>query len=93
MPQFLTKSVGESRRWGGVLSIGLIIGYLAGVGRGPSAVVRSDITEEPRREAFKAGAVLNEPILRDIAATLKRIESKVEKIEKNMTPAAPAKKK
>lgn len=93
MSRFLLMVAGEFRRWSCVLSLGLIVGYLAGVGTGPSSVVRSDVTEEPRREAFKAGGVLNEPVLREIAATLKRIESRVEKIEKNMAPAAPAKKK
>lgn len=93
MPQFLAKCAGGSCRSISVLSIGLLVGYLAGVGTGPSSVVRSDITEEPRREAFKAGGVINEPILREISATLKRIETRVEKIEKNMTPPAPAKKK
>ncbi len=70
-----------------LLFVGLIAGYLAGVGTGTSSFVLSDVTEEPRREAFKAGSVLNEPILREISATLKRIETKVEKVEKNMAAA------
>lgn len=93
MLRFPTNRAGRPHRSIGVLLIGLLIGYLAGVGGGPTSVVRSDITEEPRREAFKAGGVINEPILREIAATLKRIETRVEKIEKNMTPPAPVKKK
>jgi hypothetical protein len=71
-----------SRKSIAVLLLGLVMGYLVGIGS-PSAVVLSDVTEEPRREAFKAGSVLNEPVLREMAATLKRIESRVEKIEKN----------
>ncbi len=77
-------------KYTGLLLSGLGLGYLAGVASAPSTSARAEVTEEPRREAFKAGGVLNEPILREIAATLKRIETRVEKIEKNTAPAAPA---
>lgn len=78
-------------RFGSVWLIlcGLIVGYLAGVASAPS--VSADITEEPRRETFKAGGLSNEPLLREISATLKRIEQRVERIEKNITPPAAAK--
>ncbi len=66
---------------------GLTIGYLAGIGTGPIAVVHADVTEEPRRDSFKAGGVLNEPVLQEIASTLKRIEGRVERIEKSVAPA------
>jgi hypothetical protein len=69
-----------------MLLVGLGIGYLAGLGASPSAAIRADVTEEPRREAFKAGGVLNEPVLREIAATLVRIETRVEKIERSVAP-------
>jgi hypothetical protein len=74
-----------------LLLLGLGLGYLAGMTAGPLSVVRADVTEEPRRESFKAGSVLNEPILREIAATLVRIETRVERIEKNMSPQAAVK--
>ncbi len=70
-----------------LLLSGLGLGYLVGIASAPTASVRAEVTEEPRREAFKAGGVLNEPVLREIAATLKRIETRVEKIEKNTSPA------
>ncbi len=76
-----------------VLLAGIVIGYLIGIGGAPSARVWSDVTEEPRREAFKAGGVINEPVLREISATLKRIESRVEKIEKNTGTLASSKSK
>ena len=79
-----------SRSWS-VLLAGLVLGYLIGIGGAPSARVWSDVTEEPRREAFKAGGVINEPVLREISATLKRIESRVEKIEKNTGTLASSK--
>lgn len=62
---------------------GLGVGYLAGIAGSPFSALRADVTEEPRREAFKAGGVINEPVLREISATLKRIEAQAEKIEKN----------
>ena len=65
---------------------GLVLGYLAGVASAPSSSVSADVTEEPRRESFKAGGLSNEPVLREISATLKRIEARVERIESNTAP-------
>lgn len=62
---------------------GVGLGYLAGIANTPFSALRADVTEEPRREVFKAGGVLNEPVLREISATLKRIETQAERIEKN----------
>lgn len=75
-----------------LVAAGMLVGYLAGIASSGSAVVRADITEEPRREAFKPGALVNEPLLREIAGTLKKIEQRVERIEKNTTPPASNKK-
>ena len=71
----------------GLLLCGLALGYVASLGLAPTSVVQAEVTEEPRREAFKAGGVLNEPVLREIAATLKRIETKLEKFEKTIKTA------
>ena len=67
----------------GLLLFGLVLGYVASLGSVPTSVAQAEVTEAPRREAFKAGGVLNEPVLREIAATLKRIETKLEKFERN----------
>ena len=69
-----------------VLLLGLGVGYLMGIAATPSTLVQAEVTEEPRREAFKAGGLGNEPILREIAATLVRIENRVERIEKTVVP-------
>ncbi|MDB5340628.1 MAG: hypothetical protein JWN70_6247 [Planctomycetaceae bacterium] len=69
-----------------LLLIGMGLGYAAGTISAPSSVLLAEVTEEPRREAFKAGAVANEPILREIAATLKRIETQVGRFPKNGLP-------
>lgn len=78
-----------------LLILGLGLGYVAGIATGPSSSARAEVTEEPRREALKAGSVINEPILREIAATLKRIETGIDGIEKNTAPkvAAPVRAK
>ena len=75
----------------GLVLCGLVLGYVASLGSAPTSIVQAEVTEEPRREAFKPGGVLNEPVLREIAATLKRIETKLEKFEKNVkTPSEPS---
>jgi hypothetical protein len=74
-----------------LLLVGIGLGYLAGISATPTSTARADVTEEPRREAFKAGSLVNEPILREIAATLVRIENRVERIEKHVGPQLPTK--
>ena len=66
-----------------LVACGIFAGYLAGGISSPVLSVRAEVTETPRREAFKAAGAADEPILREISATLKRIESRVERIEKN----------
>ena len=70
------------------IGVGLIIGCLVGLTSDASRQVRADVTESPRREAFKDGGVLNEGVLREISATLKRMETRLEHIEKNTAPAS-----
>jgi hypothetical protein len=72
------------------IGVGLAFGYLAGSVMEMSRPARAEVTETPRRETFKDGSVLNEGVLREIAATLKRIETRVDRIEKNTTPAPAA---
>ena len=88
----VSNSIRPLVRWQSLCLIlgGMCLGYLAGIAGAPSSTVRAEVSEEPRREAFKAGGVLNEPVLREIAATLKRIETRVENIEKNTAPAPAA---
>lgn len=75
------------------IGAGLAMGYLLGSAMDVSKPARAEITESPRREAFKDGGVLNEGVLREIAATLKRIETRVDRIEKNTTSVPAAAKK
>ena len=91
MPELPIKTRKLPTRTVFLLLVGIGLGYIAGISSSRSTVAHADITEEPRREAFKAGSVINEPVLREIAATLLRIESKVERIEKLAGPPAAAK--
>jgi hypothetical protein len=62
-------------------------GYLAGTASAPSAALHAEVTRAKPRETFQAGDQLGVPILKEIADTLKRIEARVEAIEKNVGPA------
>lgn len=76
-----------------LLVLGLALGYLTGISSSPNSTgARADVTEEPRREAFKPGDVVNQPVLREMAATLKRIEDQIVRIEKKIPSSAPARK-
>jgi hypothetical protein len=55
----------------------------------------AEVTELPRREAFLAGGERSEIVLRDIATVLKRMDTRLERIEQVVAKggAAEAKKK
>lgn len=55
------------------------------------ATAQAELTPTKGREAFKAGSERSEGTLKEIAETLKRIESRVEKIEQAATRAQSAK--
>ena len=48
----------------------------------PANEVRGDITSEPPREQFKAGGERSEVVLREILAVLKKMDARLEHIEK-----------
>ena len=72
-------------RWFSGLLLGIAAGYAAGIAAQPSASLHAEVTELPRREAFQAGGERSEIVLRDIAAILKRMDSRVERIEQVVT--------
>jgi hypothetical protein len=81
-------------RWYSGLLLGLAAGYAAGIAAQPSSTLQAEVTELPRREAFLAGGERSEVVLREIAATLKRMDTRVERIEQVVTKGgAEAKKK
>ena len=76
----------NSRSWNvGALAIALTAGFLAGTAAGPPPAARADVRRTQPREAFQAGSERNESVLREIAATLNRIDSRVERIEKSLS--------
>jgi len=72
-------------RWYSGLLLGLAAGYAAGIAAQSSSAVQAEVTELPRREAFQAGGERSEIVLRDIAAILKRMDTRVERIEQAVT--------
>jgi hypothetical protein len=69
-------------------------GYLvsaSGILSRPSNIAQAELTPTKGREAFKAGSERSEGTLKEIADTLKRIESRVEKIEQAATRGQSAK--
>lgn len=72
-------------RWFSGLLLGIVAGYAAGIAAQSSSAVHAEVTELPRREAFQAGGERSEIVLRDIAAILKRMDTRVERIEQVIT--------
>jgi hypothetical protein len=71
--------------WFSGLLLGIAAGYAAGIAAQSSSALHAEVTELPRREAFQAGGERSEIVLRDIAAILKRMDTRVEQIEKVIT--------
>ncbi len=72
-------------RWFSGLLLGIAAGYAAGIAAQSSSSAHAEVTELPRREAFQAGGERSEIVLRDIAAILKRMDTRVERIEQAVT--------
>ena len=70
------------------LLIAIVAGFLAGSADRPGPQAVAEIRRTPPREAFQGGDERSEVVLREIAATLARIESRVERIEKALTKGA-----
>ena len=74
---------GKSRAWNAVvLGSAVAAGFIAGAASTPSPTAQADVRRTQPREAFQAGSERNESVLREIAAALNRIDSRVERIEK-----------
>ncbi len=60
----------------------LLLGFVAGWCVDPTPPVAADTRRSPTREAFKSGGARSEEVLKEISATLVRIEKRVGNIEK-----------
>ena len=63
----------------------LAIGFVAGTAARQPATVQADVRKTPSRLAFQSGSERSEAVLREIASTLKRIEGRIERIERSVT--------
>ena len=68
-------------RWSAGLLLGMAAGYAAGIAGQSSSALQAEVTELPRREAFLAGGERSELVLRDIATVLKRMDTRLDRIE------------
>jgi hypothetical protein len=71
----------HSWRWFSGLLFGIATGYAAGIAAQSTSTLHAEVTELPRREAFQAGGERSEIVLRDIAAILKRMDTRLDRIE------------
>ena len=62
----------------------LATGFTAGVLYQDHAAVQADIRKGPAREAFQSGGERSETQLKEISATLLRIEKKIADVERTM---------
>ena len=77
----------------GLASVFLAAGFIAGVLYQNQDSAHADIRESAPREAFQSGGERSETQLKEIAATLLRIEKKIAEVERNMDPGTSKKKK
>ena len=68
-------------RWSAGLLVGLAAGYAAGLAGQSSSTLRAEVTELPRRDAFLAGGERAELVLREISTVLKRMDTRLDRIE------------
>lgn len=69
----------------GLASVLLATGFVAGVLYQEQESARADIRKGPTREAFQSGGERSETQLKEISATLLRIEKKIADVERRMT--------
>lgn len=67
------------------LLTGGLLGYFVALYGGMLPTVSADVRETPPRAAFQSGAERSETILREIAATLKTMDGRLERLEKIAT--------
>lgn len=74
----------SSPAWPRVLTLALVMagGFLMGRVASEPAIVQADVRQTPRREAFQSGDELSVGILKEISSTLKRIDGRLERMER-----------
>lgn len=89
MNQMTQSHVFVSRRWTRKTVIAVLAAFLLGGAVGGFGLMDRDLNAGTRpgqkREAFLSGGERSELILKEIAATLKRIEKRADQIEKQLS--------
>lgn len=67
----------RSTAWLGMLAIAFLFGQICGGPKGAEGEVR----KRTEQKQFKSGALLNGPVLREISTTLKRIDTRLQRME------------
>jgi len=62
----------------------LAIGYMLGTASTVATSTHADIRKTPSRQAFKSGSERSEAVLREIASTVKRMDTRLARIEKSV---------
>ena len=84
MPQYCLTDIKKLRR--PMLMVGLLfIGFVIGRESKEPRVAGAQTRRSPARAAFLSGSERSEKVLREIASTLKRIEGRVDRIERSVT--------
>ncbi len=77
----ITANTGSTSRTAFILC-GIVIGYGLAQFGGIPAHVQAEVRETTPRAAFQAGSERSETILKEIAATLKTMDGRLERLEK-----------
>jgi hypothetical protein len=80
----------DFRRVAAALALGVAM-FAAGLSLREAPSARADVTGESPRQQFMAGGERSEVVLREISATLKRIDARLERIERAALDAAKTK--
>lgn len=65
----------------------LLIGYGIGATTSTEQWARAEVRQPPRREAFLSGSERSETVLKGMEAVLKRMDGRLERIERAVTTA------
>ncbi len=85
----------KSGKWWRVLLVlsGVVVGYVVGQARNDADFVWGEVRETTQRSTFQSGSERSEAVLREIAATLKTMDGRLQRIEKIVGEKAVGEKK
>ncbi len=81
----MTKSLSETRKRGVYLAMAILVAFGVGTSLQPRAAVRAGVREAAPQQHFLAGGERAVPVLMEISETLKRIDTRLARIENTVT--------